>query len=212
MRHPSLRSPAVAAVALLLALGAGPGWAADQCEDERSNAEASYAIGRFAETVAQADLCLGKKPAKLEREAVLAIKAKAQLAMDEVDAATATLELLLRVNPGFEPDMLRDPPRYTRMLLALRQVSTTVTISSLSKTPEALREAPGTVLVLTAEEIRRRGYLDLEALLHDLSGFDISTTAGPTYANIYPRGYRSDETNRLQLLIDGRRGERPVVQ
>ncbi|HVZ22462.1 MAG TPA: TonB-dependent receptor, partial [Vicinamibacterales bacterium] len=46
-------------------------------------------------------------------------------------------------------------------------------------------------------------YTDLEAVLRDLPGFDFSRRAGSSYSNVYQRGYRSLETNRTMLLIDG---------
>ena len=67
----------------------------------------------------------------------------------------------------------------------------------------ALAEAPATVVVITGEEIARRGYTDLEAVLRDLPGFDFSRRAGASYSNIYQRGYRSIETTRTMLLVDG---------
>jgi outer membrane receptor protein involved in Fe transport len=68
---------------------------------------------------------------------------------------------------------------------------------------ESLLEAPATVIVVTAEQIRRRGYLDLEAVIHDLPGFDTSRSNGYSYSNLYQRGYRSDSTNRTLFLVDG---------
>ena len=92
--------------------------------------------------------------------------------------------------------------RFLRLLAEVRSETATVEVSSVSKTRESLREAPATAIVVTAEEIERRGYHDLEALLDDLPGFDVSRTNGWTYSNVYLRGYRSDETNRMLVLID----------
>lgn len=78
-----------------------------------------------------------------------------------------------------------------------------IEIVSASKRPEKIKEAPATVIVLSAEDIRRRGYVDLEQMLHDLPGFDISRGNGTVYSQIYQRGYRSNNTDRTLLLIDG---------
>ena len=40
-------------------------------------------------------------------------------------------------------------------------------------------------------------------MLRDLPGFDFSRRAGASYSNIYQRGYRSIETTRTMLLVDG---------
>ena len=51
-------------------------------------------------------------------------------------------------------------------------------VSSVSKSEESLAEAPATVILVTEDEIIDRGYNDLEALLHDLPGFDITRSVG----------------------------------
>jgi len=76
-------------------------------------------------------------------------------------------------------------------------------ISSVSKTSESLLETPQTVIVITNEQIKRRGYTDLEQLFHDLPGFDISRGNGTQYSQIYQRGYRTKNTEKTLLLIDG---------
>ncbi len=76
-------------------------------------------------------------------------------------------------------------------------------ISSVSKKSENLSETPQTVIVITKEQINRRGYTDLEQLFHDLPSFDISRGNGTQYSQIYQRGYRTKNTEKTLLLIDG---------
>ncbi|NOZ48341.1 MAG: TonB-dependent receptor [Chlorobi bacterium] len=76
-------------------------------------------------------------------------------------------------------------------------------ISSVSKNEEKLTKAPQFVTVITGQEIIERGYIDLEQVLHDFAGFDISRGNGTQYSQIYQRGYRSNNTDRTLLLIDG---------
>ncbi len=78
-----------------------------------------------------------------------------------------------------------------------------VKISSVSKKPENIFDAPQTVLIITEEQIKNRGYIDLEQLMHDIPGFDISRGNGTQYSQIYQRGYRSKNTDRTLLLVDG---------
>ena len=78
-----------------------------------------------------------------------------------------------------------------------------VKISSVSKKSENVLETPQTVIVITKEQIRRRAYSDLEQLLHDLPGFDISRGNGTQYSQIYQRGYRTKNTEKTLLMIDG---------
>ncbi len=90
-----------------------------------------------------------------------------------------------------------------RLVAEAKRKRQTPVVSSVSKSIESLLEAPASVVVITGDEIRRRGYVDIEAVLHDLPGFDFSKRAGASYSNIYQRGYRSLETNRTLLLVDG---------
>ena len=128
--------------------------------------------------------------------------AKAYVALDEFLKAEEAVRLLIQRDPAFSPAS-GDPPFFRRMVDAAKRGDRTVVVSSVSKTNESLREAPATVVVVTAEEIRRRGYLDLEAVLHDLPGFDISRGNGTIYSNFYQRGYRSANNDRTLFLVDG---------
>ncbi len=76
-------------------------------------------------------------------------------------------------------------------------------ITSVSKIEESVLKTPQTIIILTAEDLRNRGYTDLEQVFHDLPGFDISRGYGTLYSQIYQRGYRSNNTERTLLLIDG---------
>lgn len=76
-------------------------------------------------------------------------------------------------------------------------------ISSVSKKTEQLLKTPQTVIVITNEQMKLRGYTDLEQLFHDLPGFDISRGNGTQYSQIYQRGYRTKNTEKTLLMIDG---------
>lgn len=69
---------------------------------------------------------------------------------------------------------------------------------------ETLADAPAAMIVVTAEEIARRGYSDLSRVLADLPGFDVVVANGTTHANAYRRGYRTPFTQRTLLMIDGK--------
>lgn len=74
-------------------------------------------------------------------------------------------------------------------------------ISSASKVKQKLREAPATVRVITADQIRTRGYTTLEQALADLPGFQFRNINGfNTYS--FLRGLPS-QNNLILLLIDG---------
>ncbi len=187
-------------LAILAPAGAA---AADRCEEELSQAEANYTIGRFEEALQQVDACLAKGPSRGDRIAALALAAKVHVVLDDLEAARQRVTALLAVDPTYTANARRDPPLFVHLVAQGKQGSADVQVSSVSKTAESLREAPATVTVVTAEEIERRGYLDLEAVLHDLPGFDISRSNGITYSTAFLRGYRSDNADRTLFLIDG---------
>ncbi len=76
-------------------------------------------------------------------------------------------------------------------------------VVSVSKKSEKISDAPQNVIVITSDEIYKRGYTDLEQIIHDLPGFDISRGYGTEYSQIYQRGYRSNNTDRTLFMIDG---------
>jgi len=193
-----------AAVAILLALGSTRLAAAEACATQLEDARSAYLRGDFAAVWTLADACLALQgTTAAERAAALELRAKARLGADDVDGAREAVVRLLRESPDFTGKAGEDPPQFIaivrQMSRELRQGAT----SAVSKTNESLLDAPATVVVVTGEQIRLRGYADLEAVLRDLPGFDISRARGQSYSNIYQRGYRSEATNRTLLIVDG---------
>ena len=185
-----------------LALAPAPGFAQDTCEAALRTASDLFTQGKFDAARQAALPCLDAKPTRVERSRTLALLARIFLVQDDVPQAEAMLGRLLTADPEFQPDIF-DSPRFMRLVTQVRGRNSTPTVTSVSKAKEPLAEAPATVAVITGAEIERRGYTDLEAVLRDLPGFDFSRRAGASYSNIYQRGYRSIETNRTMLLIDG---------
>jgi outer membrane receptor for ferrienterochelin and colicin len=58
-------------------------------------------------------------------------------------------------------------------------------------------------VVISREDIQKRGYNDLVELLKDVPGFDLTLFYGPEYANVYQRGFRQNNTEKTLLLFDG---------
>ncbi|MFA5140812.1 MAG: TonB-dependent receptor [Elusimicrobiota bacterium] len=76
-----------------------------------------------------------------------------------------------------------------------------VEVVSPSKTPEPVSQAPATVRVITAEQIKERGYQTLEEALADLPGFQFRDISGfNSYS--FMRGL-PNQNNLLLLLVDG---------
>jgi len=193
------RSPAFAAFVVLLA-AAAPAAAQTPCETGLQAAEKSYGRGQFTEVAAQLAPCLQERTSRTLQAQAYSLLARAYLAADEPAKARQAVSDLLRVDPTFEPG---PPPRFGQLVAEMRRAQATVEVTSVSKTKESQFEAPATVVVITAEEIERRGYLDLEQVLHDLPGLDVATTRDYTYSTISVRGFLSGSTGRNLLLLDG---------
>ena len=170
------------------------------CEDTLREAQKSYELGLFEDIPDQLAPCLAARPSRAAAIQAHSLLARAYLAADDLKKAREEVATLLRLDPGFEPE---PPPRFVALVAQVRRKEQTVQIASVSKIKESLREAPATVIVVTGEEIERRGYRDLEEVFHDIPGFDISRSNGQTYSTLYQRGYRSNFSDRSLLLLDG---------
>jgi iron complex outermembrane receptor protein len=78
-------------------------------------------------------------------------------------------------------------------------------VVTASKIPQKISEAPSSVTVITAEDIRQRGYRTLTDVLKSVPGMTVSYDRNYNYANIRGLGNPGDLNTRLLILIDGRR-------
>jgi outer membrane receptor for ferrienterochelin and colicins len=76
-----------------------------------------------------------------------------------------------------------------------------VEITTASNSPERLPEAPATVIVITKEEVDRRGYTELSQILDDLPGMDVTRAYGSSYVRMSWRGCR--DLVPFLLMVDG---------
>jgi outer membrane receptor for ferrienterochelin and colicins len=188
------------AAAVLLSLLSATAWAQTVCDDALRQAQKSYDLGLFEDVPGLLAPCLAARPSRATAVQVHSLLARAYLAADDPKKARQEVSAILRLDSSFEPG---STPLFAELVAQVRREEQTVQVASVSKSKESLREAPATVALLTAEEIERRGYNDLEEMLHDLPGFDISRSRGRTYSNIYQRGFRSNTTDRTLFLVDG---------
>jgi len=178
-------------------------YAQGNCDEVTLNeAKKKYDIGDFNGALELLNPCINNGFSGGELAQAYKLLAMTYLAIDSVNSADATIGLLLRLAPNYEPDIF-DPVKFIQKIKAIKLAGNNVQVTSVSKRAENIYEAPATVYSITGNEIKRRGYSDLEAILSDLPGFDISRTLGGTYSNIYQRGYRSNNTDRTIFLIDG---------
>lgn len=193
---------AASVIVLVLIPASKSALAQESCARLIAAATDAYSNGQLEAVLEQTRTCLARRPSSSERESVLMLQARAFLALDDMAQAEAAVRGLLQVNPEFTP-AVDDPERFRTLVMSIRRELAREGVSSVSKMTESVPEAPATVIVVTGEQIRQRGYQDLEAVLHDLPGFDISRINGQSYSNVYQRGYRSNATNRTLFLVDG---------
>jgi outer membrane receptor for ferrienterochelin and colicins len=190
-------------VLLVFALLANPAFGQTVCKERLGDAFDLYKTGLFDQAHMLVEECLKKgRPGREDKIDANRLLTMIFLASDD-DRANATVKTLLEWDPNYA-QRSDDPFRFTALVDRMKkELASQPITTSVSKVPENVLEAPATVVTVTADQISRRGYLDLEAVLHDLPGFDISRTNGQTYSNIYQRGYRSDGSNGMLLLVDG---------
>ena len=88
------------------------------------------------------------------------------------------------------------------MSLSLDQLGE-ISVESATLQSEKLADTPASAIVITAKEIKERGYLLFADLLRDIPGVDLVHVNG-TYRSIFSqRGTYTGENNRSLILIDG---------
>ncbi len=96
------------------------------------------------------------------------------------------------------------PPVAERNLLELSlEELATIKVTSVSKAPELLFEAPTAIAVLTEEDLRRSGAHSLPDALRLVPGVNVAQQDAHTFA-ISARGSSDAFANKLLVLMDGR--------
>ena len=78
-----------------------------------------------------------------------------------------------------------------------------LTVSSVSKYAQTTSEAPSSVTVITAEEIRLFGFRTIEDVLKTVPGFYVSNDHDYGYVGVRGFGRPGDYNSRLLLLVNG---------
>jgi iron complex outermembrane receptor protein len=79
-----------------------------------------------------------------------------------------------------------------------------IQVTSVSKTAQTLSTTAAAIFVISQEDIRRSGDLNIPDLLRMVPGMDVSEINGNTWA-ISARGLNQRFSNELLVLVDGRR-------
>lgn len=177
---------------------------ASACDNQAKLAREYFQIGDFGRAVELLRPCVTRRnftDAGLLQEATVLL-IDTYIRLDAYDSARLYVQQLIDVNPLFQTRS-DDELMFRLMVEDVKRMERGVQVTSVSKVSENLYEAPATVILITEEQIKQRGYMDMTQLLRDLPGFDLSRSNGILYSHIYQRGYRSNNTNRMLLLIDG---------
>jgi outer membrane receptor for ferrienterochelin and colicins len=86
---------------------------------------------------------------------------------------------------------------------SLEQLFNEPVTTSVTGTPQRESEVPVTMVIITADEIRRSGASDIPGVLRHVAGVDVLQWANDD-ADISIRGYNQVYSPRLLVLIDGR--------
>jgi len=172
----------------------------DTCSTRLALARDMYESGKLTDALKLTEeyqKCSGLRSSEYYK-----LKAKIFLALDSNNYSLQNIAEYVKSKPGNyvtddDPAMFKSMVQYVQDSLADRQ------ISSVSKRPEDIDLTPASVIVVKAADMVKRGYGNLVDLLSDLPGFDISKTNSVTYANIYQRGFRQENTERTLFMIDG---------
>ncbi len=176
---------------------------AQQCSDVTlSDARKLYENGKFIDAIKLLDPCINKGFNEKQKVEAYRLLAMTFIAIDSLDQAAIETGFLLQLNPTYEANLF-DPPAFISMVNSIKLTGGTQIVTSVSKKAESIYEAPATIVVVTRDDIKKRGYNDLVELLKDVPGFDLSMFYGPEYANIYQRGFRQNNTEKTLLLFDG---------
>jgi len=176
---------------------------AQPCSDVSLNdARKNYENGKFTEVLQMLHPCIQKGFNEKQKVEAYRLLAMTYLAIDSNDQAALETGFLLQINPTYEANLF-DPPAFIKLVNDLKLAGGAQVVTSVSKKAESIYEAPATIIVITREEIRKRGYNDLVEMLKDIPGFDLAMWYGGEYSNIYQRGFRQSSTDKTLLLIDG---------
>lgn len=124
----------------------------------------------------------------------------ASLASTRARLGLVSLGLLVTLVPASVRAQPLDPELEGFLDMGLEELGR-IEVTSVSKRPESTASAPATVRVITAEQIRERGYLTLEQALADLPGMQFRNLLGLN-SYVFVRGV-PNQNNLALVLIDG---------
>lgn len=119
---------------------------------------------------------------------------------------TAILLLYIEI-AGIEslPAATEDQPDLTELSIEELMQVKVETVYGASKYLQKVTEAPSSVSVVTADEIKKYGYRTLADLLRSLRSFFITSDRNYSYVSVRGFGRTGDYNSRVLILVDGHR-------
>jgi len=115
----------------------------------------------------------------------------------------ASLMMIDRVGAGEPPRNL--PPDLTKLSIEELMKIEVATVYGASKYEQKVIEAPSSVSVITADEIKKYGYRTLAEILRNARGFFVTYDRNYSYAGVRGFGRPGDYNTRILILVDGHR-------
>ncbi|MGE0447222.1 MAG: TonB-dependent receptor plug domain-containing protein, partial [Vicinamibacterales bacterium] len=94
--------------------------------------------------------------------------------------------------------------------LTLEELLRQDTVSAASKFPQPTVDAPASITIVSADDIRRQGYQTLHEILQGINGLYVTSDRNYSYLGMRGFARPGDYNTRVLLLIDGHRINDPV--
>ncbi|WP_455371634.1 TonB-dependent receptor plug domain-containing protein, partial [Petrachloros mirabilis] len=108
-------------------------------------------------------------------------------------AFSATLAFGKEEDPALTQGIIRD----------LQLIKEEESVSIASRYEQPISQAPSNVYVITDEDIRRSGAIDIPTILRRIPGMEVMQTSGADF-NVSVRGDDQADANKLLVMVDGR--------
>ena len=168
-----------------------------------SEAQENYKIGKFEEAISSLNTCI--KSSRFNNDQIIKsyhIIILSYLALDFVEPSAYYTKELLKLAPEFTPN-LDDPIAFWNLLEHVKNEVKNNFIFSASSKIENVKKTAANIIILDKEEISNRGYADINEVFADLPSFYVNFSYGSNYSNLYQRGVRSSNSDRILFMLDG---------